>query len=71
MKVCFVLPDLTPSGGVAVASAHARGLGRATLQGGQRGGGSRPGRDAEERRGDVGPKCEAVAGGPPVNDGTS
>jgi hypothetical protein len=28
VKVCFVLPDLTPSGGVAVASAHARGLER-------------------------------------------
>ena len=28
MKVCFVLPDLSPSGGAAVASAHARGLSR-------------------------------------------
>ena len=27
VKVCFVLPDLTPSGGTAVASAHARRLG--------------------------------------------
>jgi O-antigen biosynthesis protein len=29
VKVCFVLPDLTPSGGTAVASAHARKLGEA------------------------------------------
>ena len=28
MKVCFVLPDRSPSGGAAVASAHARGLSR-------------------------------------------
>jgi O-antigen biosynthesis protein len=28
VRVCFVLPDLTPSGGAGVASAHARGLGR-------------------------------------------
>jgi glycosyltransferase involved in cell wall biosynthesis len=28
VKVCFVLPDLTPSGGVAVAAGHAHGLGR-------------------------------------------
>ena len=28
MKICFVLPDVSPSGGVAVAAAHARGLQR-------------------------------------------
>ena len=28
MKICFVLPELSPSGGVAVAAAHARGLER-------------------------------------------
>ena len=28
VKVCFVLPDRSPSGGAAVASAHARGLSR-------------------------------------------
>jgi O-antigen biosynthesis protein len=28
VKICFVLPDLSPSGGVAVAAAHARGLSR-------------------------------------------
>jgi O-antigen biosynthesis protein len=28
VRVCFVLPSLRPSGGVAVASAHALGLGR-------------------------------------------
>ena len=28
MKICFVLPDRSPSGGAAVASAHARGLSR-------------------------------------------
>ena len=28
MKICFILPDLSPSGGMAVASAHVRGLGR-------------------------------------------